>query len=258
MALETQGFLLGIEELDEKIQSYIYNNIPKYYQNNLKLVCKNWKEIDLKTNDFLVGIEKLDNKILEYIPEYNNLLRLVCKKWREKFTVNENGNIFDSNKLMECVAKEKKYNLVKFLKKNKCPYHATRILEIFVKNGNIKLFDKFDNFEPEQIKKSFGFINMAAISSQFDMMKHLKEKGYPFSPITSTFITGTGNLEVLKWATENGCPLSEFACKTALDMNFGEIYEWIKKNGCLISKETNFVCEELKKNNSRKIKFFSC
>ena len=73
---------------------------------------------------------------------------------------------------------------------------------------------------------------VAAYYGRLEMVKWLKEQGWPWSPTVSWAAASMGRLEVLQWLRENGCPWDQTTCESAAGGSHPEVLEYALKNGC--------------------------
>ena len=80
--------------------------------------------------------------------------------------------------------------------------------------------------------------NAAAVSGQFEELKALRAKNWPWNEKTCEHAAKGGHLEVLKWARETKCPWDASACAKAAKGGRLEALQWLRANGCPWNKWT--------------------
>ena len=74
--------------------------------------------------------------------------------------------------------------------------------------------------------------NAAAVSGQFEELKALRAKNWPWNEKTCEHAAKGGQLEILKWLRANGCPWNKWTCAEAEGNGHLEVLKWLRDNGC--------------------------
>ena len=78
-----------------------------------------------------------------------------------------------------------------------------------------------------------GFICCnAAYHKYLKILKWARKNNYPWDETTCQYAIGNGHLEILKWARENGCYWNWETCAHAARNGHLEMLKWFRKNNC--------------------------
>jgi len=126
--------------------------------------------------------------------------------------------------------------VLEWLHDNRCPFDELTLDAIFT-SENIKIPKWFLAKNPPGhafLNADTYFNAMIAITGNPELIKLLKEKGYPWNTETFVVAVATGNLELIKWLKAEGCPvvLNAQMFTDAVATGNLELAEWLKAEGC--------------------------
>jgi hypothetical protein len=98
-----------------------------------------------------------------------------------------------------------------------------------VREGKMDLFST-----PEAKKLVFDYYicSLASNCGHFDMLKALKEKGWPWDHRVYEGAIRHQRLDILKWIRENECPFDEVVFSWAAFFGNIDVLEWLKEQRC--------------------------
>lgn len=85
-------------------------------------------------------------------------------------------------------------------------------------SGSMKILtwlEGFDYIIPATMGNCGYFCTIAAKHNHLEVLKHLRELGFPWMSEVTLYAADNGNLELLQWSLENSCPLDSDCYSTA-------------------------------------------
>ena len=70
------------------------------------------------------------------------------------------------------------------------------------------------------------------MSGNLDILKWLREGGFPMKEETCKLAAKVEYLEILQWARQEGCPWDEYTCSYAAEKGYLKILQWAVDNEC--------------------------
>ena len=95
--------------------------------------------------------------------------------------------------------------------------------DIYIRKGHIDMIKKFHNKNYEMPYAC----TIAAESNQFEILKWLRSKNYPWNENVCYAAAKSKNFDILKWLYENGCPWDEEALYMVAYSGNLEILKWL-------------------------------
>jgi len=96
-------------------------------------------------------------------------------------------------------------------------FHGPSLFMTAVIRGKLEIliWGEVSGYKLRTLLDSDTIITIAASNGNLEVVKYLRQLGFPWDAWTCVFAAMNGHLEILKWARDDGCPWNERTCAYA-------------------------------------------
>ena len=120
---------------------------------------------------------------------------------------------------------------MRWLRHHGCPWNRYTF-DSTVEAGNVKVIQYL--YENNCPYDTDIVANAAGRNPNLDVLKWLRECGFPWSPQLCSVAASWGRFDILKWAIDNGCPVDDKICASAaggVERSQLKILKWLRERG---------------------------